>query len=68
MRERAGRGHDEHEADIAPGPETARQRRAERQQPSQIEAEMEEIGVNEGVGEEGPQIGAEAAGKRSRRR
>ena len=44
---------------------TARERGAKRQQPCQIDADMQEIGMQEGVGEKRPQVGAEAAGKRS---
>ena len=50
---------------IAPGTETPRQRGAERNEPSEIETEMHQVGVDEGVGEKSPQIGAEAAGKRA---
>ena len=65
MGERARSRDHQHEGHIAPRAEAARQRGAERQQPSHIEADMEEVGVEERVGEERPQIGAEAAGKRT---
>lgn len=65
MRERAGGGNYHHEGDIAPGPETSRERCAERQKPRQIKADMHEIGVDKSVTEEGPEIGAEPARERA---
>ncbi len=64
MRERSGRGCHQHEEDVTPRPKTARKRGPERQEPGQIETDMQEIDVDERVGEERPDIGAEAAGKR----
>src|ERR1700734_1779076 len=64
MREGAGGGDDQHEACVAPGAEAPRQSAAERDQPSYVKADMEKVGVQERVREEGPQVGAEAAGKR----
>ena len=43
--------------------EAARQRAAERQQPQHVEADMAEIGVQQRIGDEGPDLGAGAAGK-----
>ena len=68
MGERAGGGDDKHEGLVAPRAEAARERVPNGTQPCHVEADMEEVGVQERVGEERPQIGAEAAGKRRRRR
>ena len=66
MSQRADRRHDQHKEDVAPRSEAARQRGAERDQPSQVETEMHKIGVNERVSEKGPKIGGESAGKCAR--
>ena len=59
--ERARGRHHQHERDVSPCPETARQRRAERQQPRQVETDMQQVGVQECVGEERPDIGGNTA-------
>src|SRR4051794_7212164 len=43
----------------------ARNRRTESEQPDRIEAEMHEIGVNESVGNEGPDLGRKPARHRT---
>ena len=53
----AGRGRHREKSEKAPGAEAARHRRAEREQPDRIEAEMHEIGVDQRVGDEGPDVG-----------
>ena len=63
MGERAGRGRHRHEQIEAQRPEAPRQRAAERQQPQHVEADMAEIGVQQRIGDEGPDLGAGAAGK-----
>src|SRR5713101_6336378 len=55
----------QHEQNIAPGAEPARQRAAKRDQPSQVEPQMGQIGVDEGIGEKGPQVGGKTARKDS---
>ena len=59
--ERAGhrrRREKPEEPDRAKAP---RQRAAERQQPEHVEAEMRQIGVQQRIGDEGPDLGAGAA-------
>jgi len=53
--------HEQEEPDSA---EPARQRAAERQQPQHVEPDMGEIGVQQRIGDEGPDLGAGAAGKK----
>ena len=67
MRERAGRRRHRHEQEKPERAEPARQRAAERQQPQHVEADMAEIGVQQRIGDEGPDLGAGAAGKVDRR-
>ena len=43
--------HNEHEKTVAPGAEASRQRGAERNEPSEIKAEMHQVGVDESVAE-----------------
>ena len=45
--------------------EAARDRRAERQQPDRVEPEMRPVAVDQRVGDEGPDVRAEPAGKRA---
>lgn len=45
-------------------PEPARDRRPEGEQPHAVDAEMEKIAVDQRVGDERPDVGADAAGKR----
>ena len=54
MGKRASRGHHQHERYIAPCPKAARQRGTEWQEPSQIDADMQKIGVEKGVSEKRP--------------
>ena len=63
MRQRAGRRRHRHEQEEPDRAEPARQRAAERQQPQHVEADMAEIGVQQRIGDEGPDLGAGAAGK-----
>ena len=63
MRQRAGRRRHRHEQEEPDRAEAARQRAAERQQPQHVEADMAEIGVQQRIGDEGPDLGAGAAGK-----
>src|SRR5271163_3439469 len=65
VRQRAERCRHQHEGNVAPRPEAARERRTEWQQPSEIKAQMHEIGMDEGVSKESPQIGAKAAWERA---
>ena len=65
MGKRTGSRDHQHEGRIAPRTKAARQCGAERQQPSHIEADVKQVGVQERVAEERPEIGAEAAGKRT---
>ena len=63
MCQRAGRGRHRHE-DVKPDrAEPARQRAAERQQPQHVEAEMAEIGVQQRIGDEGPDLAPAPPGK-----
>ncbi len=63
MRQRAGRGRHRHEDEEPDRAEPARQRAAERQQPQHVESDMAEIGVQQRIGDEGPDLGACPAGK-----
>ena len=66
MRQRAGRGRHRHEKEKPDSAETARQRAAERQQPQHVEPDMAEIGVQQRIGDEGPDLCAGAARKGDR--
>ncbi len=59
----AGNRGDGEEAEEPPGAEAARHRAAERQEPDRIDADMDEVGMEERIGEEGPDLGAEPAGE-----
>ena len=63
MQHRAGRRGDGEECEKTQRTETARDRAAERQEPDDIDAEMNPVGVNQRVGDEGPELGAPAAGQ-----
>ena len=64
MGERAGRSRYRHEDEKPDRTEAARQRTAKRQQPQHVETNMAEIGVQQRIGDEGPDLGAGATGKR----
>ena len=54
MRKRARRGHHKHERYVAPCSKAARQRGTEWQEPSHIDADMQEVGVEKGICEKRP--------------
>ena len=60
MRQRARRRRDRHEHEEPNRAKAPRQRAAERQQPQHVEADMAEIGVQQRIGHEGPDLGARA--------
>lgn len=62
MGERAGRRCHRQEQEEPDGAKAPRQRAAERQQPQHVEAEMSQIGVQQRIGDEGPDLGPGAAG------
>ena len=59
----ASRGDREHKAHVSPRAEASRERRPERKEPRHVDTDVEKVGVEEGVGEKRPQVGAEAARK-----
>ena len=67
MRGRAGRRRHHEEREEARPPESARHWRAERDEPQQVEDQMIEIGVDQRIGDEGPDPGAPPARQQSGR-
>ena len=53
------------ERDEAQRAEPPRHRAAERQQPNRVDAEMSPVGMDQRIGDEGPNLGAEAARQRA---